>query len=208
MIHTLSLEEFLTIIACIVAFVYIGVIVAVKYFDIQYGDLYKSSSNSVNVAGGDKYNNIVSTFQPNPIHQDGMDCFIRALCKYYNKSWDEVYDILSSFAKSKKLILDNQKVVLSYFEEHGFDVKLIEDKNISFSVACKRYSKQYDTFFLIGNNHIVCCDNDFIYDSWDSRCLKVFYLITKKKEEKPVTHKFLNYMSKCHGAMSKRHKNK
>ena len=199
---------FICIIVYIIVFTSICTTIIIKYIDNNKYGMHKTSSNFVIATNNRKYNNI-TLFQPNPVHSDGADCFIRALCKYYGKTWDEIYDILSLFAKTKKLILDNQKVVLSYFEENGFNTKLIEHKNISFSKACKTYSKQYDKFFLLGNNHIVCCENGVIYDSWDSRDLKVFYLITKKKENNKdrMSYKLLKYMSKCHRHMSKWHKN-
>lgn len=123
------------------------------------------------------YDNYIP-FQPNSKSNEGYDCTIRSLCAYYNINWHQAFEILFKFTKKNQIMFNNEECLKIFFTSNGFNTIDIQDKSLSFSEVCKIYTDQgYKQFFILGNNHIVCCKNGNILDSFDSRINKAYAVI-------------------------------
>ena len=106
---------------------------------------------------------------PNPIKKQVPDCVIRAFCIALNKPWLEVFDELTSLARSEFSITADDNIWGLYLYEHGFDQFLLPHecpRCITIRQFCNIFPKG---LYIIGTgSHAVTVIDGNYYDSWDS----------------------------------------
>lgn len=105
----------------------------------------------------------------NPNRNRVGDCTIRALTKALNKSWDEVYSgtALEGFLRSD--MPSSDAVWHSYLKRQGFKPHFLPDDfpyEYTVNDFCEDFPEGLYVVCLSG--HVVCVEDGFYYDSWDS----------------------------------------
>lgn len=104
-------------------------------------------------------------YNANPYGRRVNDCTIRAISLATEKSWDDTYKELSAFARLQGIMLDDVSYIDSYLE-YNFD-KIYESKNRNLTVGDFANKWYEGTFLITMRNHITCCINGIIYDTFD-----------------------------------------
>lgn len=103
----------------------------------------------------------------NSYRQNVNDCFVRALSKLLNKSWDEVFKDVAEIAFENKMMYNSVKCNEIYLDKFGF--KYQEPIYRSISVGEFMYNHKSGEY-LIGNygsmrsTHIIAYINGTVYD--------------------------------------------
>lgn len=92
------------------------------------------------------------------------DCSIRAISLAECKTWDETYRELSDIARRKAIILDDVKFIDplldSRYKRYYCDDMFVGDFVDNHPIG---------TYLITMNNHITCCIDGCIYDTFDCR---------------------------------------
>lgn len=125
-------------------------------------------------------------YNPNPLGKLTGDCVIRALTKFLNLSWYDIYDDLYWFGRDMADNAITNEVWHEYLYDLGFDKIQIPD-TCPYCYSVEEFCKDhpYGTYLLavavnyrdyfgtshsgkpIGN-HVVCVKNGDYYDTWNS----------------------------------------
>lgn len=107
-------------------------------------------------------------YNPNPIRGNRVgDCTVRAICKATGKTWDQVYAGLAAYGFSCKDMPSANHVWGKYLWEQGFRQHLIDEYwNYTVEDFCRDHPK--GTYILAIGDHVVCVEDGFYYDSWNS----------------------------------------
>lgn len=112
-------------------------------------------------------------YNPNPLKKNVGDCTLRAYCKFTGKTWEEVYDMSSKFAKNECGIMDESPVVNKFIQEK-LNCKLVwpkKENKITINEFAKTHNKGK---YIVGvRGHVVAVINGYYYDSWDSGDKKI-----------------------------------
>lgn len=120
--------------------------------------------------------NYYKTYNPNPARNRVGDCTARAICKATGKSWDDVFLSLCAFGFAEKDYPSSNSVWGKYLRSQGFRRYLIDDDLENYTVEnfCADHPK--GTYILAIEGHVVCVQDGFYYDSWDSgQEIPIFY---------------------------------
>ena len=125
-------------------------------------------------------------FQPN--NKDTKDkfgdCVVRALCKVFDKSWLETYDILVKKGRELQDMPDDKPVYEAVLKEMGFVYTGISNKKGSKRPLVKQFAKKEKrATVMVVANHLVACQDGYFYDMWDCGN-KAMYGYWTKGEEK------------------------
>lgn len=104
-------------------------------------------------------------YNPNPRRNRVGDCTARAICKATGKTWDEVFVSLCTYGYVEKDYPSANHIWGKYLKVQGFKRYLIED-DLTVSEFCELHPK--GTYILAIDGHVVCVQDGFYYDSWDS----------------------------------------
>lgn len=107
-------------------------------------------------------------FNPNPARQRVGDCTVRAICKATGQDWNRTYCALSAYGLHAKDMPSANHVWGKYLRELDFRRYMIEDNKKDYTVAdfCRDHPK--GIYILAIEGHVVCVQDGFYYDSWDS----------------------------------------
>lgn len=115
-------------------------------------------------------------YNANPTNKLENDCTIRAISTAIGKSWDYVYDMLSTEAQRQGTMQDDRDFILDFLD---YNFEQVPTYGLTVGEVAKMYNK--DTVLITMNGHITCAKNDGkIYDTFDcSNRLAEFCWIVK-----------------------------
>lgn len=108
-------------------------------------------------------------YNANPKHKFTNDCVIRAISKAKGKSWYDIFNILSQYARQDCDILNSKSVFDKYLTQTGF----IKHKQPRHSDNTKytgdEFAKEFNKGIYVLNmaNHLTVCVDGKIYDTWN-----------------------------------------
>lgn len=106
----------------------------------------------------------------NPKGKKVGDCVIRAIAKAENKTWFEVFDVLTKVARENFSVLNDQCVYVKYLEKYRkIDVKYVDcktGKNKRYTVNDVSYFP--GTYLIQVSGHMTTVVDGVIYDIWDT----------------------------------------
>ena len=107
-------------------------------------------------------------YNANPYKRRVNDCTVRAISLALNITWDNAYDLLSSYAKAQGIMMDDVEYIDDFLEQH-FE-KLCGCKNrIRITVEEFVNDNPVGTFLITMNGHITCSINGVIYDTYNPK---------------------------------------
>lgn len=115
-------------------------------------------------------------YNPNPARSRVGDCTVRAICKATGQEWNKVYCALAAYGLHAKDMPSANHVWGRYLREQGFRRYLIDDDKDNYTVEDFCRDNPTGTYILAIEGHVVCVQDGFYYDSWDSgQEIPVFY---------------------------------
>ena len=119
-------------------------------------------------------------YNPNPIHNRVGDCTIRAICKAMTQDWESTYAGLTTCGYMMCDMPSSNNVWGRYLKRNGFIRRLVEDHGKDYyTVEDFRIDNPTGTFILAIDGHVVCVQDGFYYDTWDSGEEEPIYYWTK-----------------------------
>lgn len=104
-------------------------------------------------------------YNANPRQRRVNDCTVRAISLATNKTWDETYQELSSFARSQAIMPDEVEYIDEYLDRHF--KKLCGCKEDRITVREFVLDNPMGTYLITMSGHITCCIDGYIYDTFD-----------------------------------------
>lgn len=121
-------------------------------------------------------NSLYQHYNPNPARSRVGDCTVRAICKATEQEWNKVYCALAAYGLHAKDMPSANHVWGRYLRELGYRRHLIEDDKDNYTVEDFCRDNPTGTYILAIEGHVVCVQDGFYYDSWDSgQEIPVFY---------------------------------
>lgn len=109
-------------------------------------------------------------YNPNPIKGKRVgDCTVRAITKAMNSTWEQVYAGLTAYGFMCRDMPSANNVWGRYLRQNGFKRYLVDDKDMEIYTVedfCIDHPK--GTYILAIDGHVVCVEDGYYYDSWDS----------------------------------------
>ena len=119
-------------------------------------------------------------YNPNPRKKRVGDCTVRALCKALDQSWETIYAALTAYGFMDCDMPSANNVWGKYLKKMGFSRYFVDDKGQDVYTVedfCKDHPS--GTYILALDGHVVCVENGYYYDSWDSGYEEPIYYWTK-----------------------------
>lgn len=115
-------------------------------------------------------------YNPNPSKSRVGDCTVRAICKATGQEWNKVYCSLAAYGLYAKDMPSANHVWGKYLRDQGFRRYLVDDDKDNYTVEDFCRDNPTGTYILAIEGHVVCVQDGFYYDSWDSgQEIPVFY---------------------------------
>ena len=95
----------------------------------------------------------------NPFKRIQSDCFIRALSCATGKSWDYIYEHISTIAQSQGAMMNDRSFILNYLDRRYKRVPV----EYTVSETAEKYSRHI--VLITTRGHITCSKYGIIYDS-------------------------------------------
>ena len=107
-------------------------------------------------------------YNPNPIKNRVGDCTVRAISKALGQDWETTYAGLTAYGFIRGDMPNANHVWGAYLKSKGFKQYVIETIKEFYTVEdfCNDYP--LGTFILAIDGHVVCVEDGFYYDTWDS----------------------------------------
>ena len=113
-------------------------------------------------------------YNPNPCGFRVGDCTVRAICKATGKPWEHIYCALAAYGLESKDLPSANHVWGKYLYDIGYRRHLIENMDSTVADFCQNHPS--GTYILAIDGHVVCAQDGFFYDTWDSsREIPVYY---------------------------------
>ena len=120
-------------------------------------------------------------FNPNPFNKSVGDCVIRAICKAMDKSWNEVFIELFTFAYNLKDMPSSNFVWGKYLQSKGYKKYLIPDICPDcYTINDFAVNSPHGTFIVGTGTHVTCIIDGIIYDSWNCGSETPIYYFVKE----------------------------
>lgn len=105
-------------------------------------------------------------YNANPLGRKVNDCTVRAIALATGESWDSTYNYLSDYAQQEAVMMDNV-VYIDKFLDKNFEKIYTNEKGYNMTVddVSKRWYK--GTYLITMKNHITCCIDGIIYDTFN-----------------------------------------
>lgn len=116
-------------------------------------------------------------YNPNPYGKNVGDCTVRALSKALNQSWDTTYWGLCIEGNLRGDMPSANATWGAYLRRHGFQRELAPEDT---TVAEFADAHPNGTYILALSGHVVCIQDNTLYDSWDSSREIVLYFWRKE----------------------------
>ena len=107
-------------------------------------------------------------YNVNPRLRHVNDCTVRAISLALNISWENAYDLLSSYAKEQGVMMDEVTYIDDFLEKHFKKWCGCKDK-VKVTVEQFVESHPVGTFLITMRGHITCCINGCIYDTFNPK---------------------------------------
>jgi hypothetical protein len=104
------------------------------------------------------------------------DCVIRALTKFFDKSWLEIFDELVDIARKNQDIINSNLSYETLLKNHNCVYHKIprDQKKQELSTFLKGNKEKYFVLVRVGyGGHCVCVDGKDYFDTWDCGEYKV-----------------------------------
>lgn len=120
-------------------------------------------------------------YNANPYGRRINDCTVRAISLATSQSWDDTYEELSNFARVQGTMFDDVAYIDSYLDIK-FD-KIYEELRNKITVKDFVKMNSYGTYLITMRDHITCCINGIIYDTFNpsDRLVWGIYKVEKKR---------------------------
>lgn len=105
-------------------------------------------------------------YNANPLGRKVNDCTVRAIALATGESWDSTYNYLSDYAQQEAVMMDNV-VYIDKFLDRNFEKIYTNEKGYNMTVddVSKRWYR--GTYLITMKNHITCCIDGIIYDTFN-----------------------------------------
>lgn len=111
-------------------------------------------------------------FNPNPLGKNVGDCTVRALSKALDQTWENTFVGLCLEGFMLNDMPSANSVWGSYLRRYGYQRSLAPD---DMTVAEFADEHPDGTYILALSGHVVCIQDNTLYDSWDSSNEIVLY---------------------------------
>ncbi len=108
-------------------------------------------------------------YNPNPMGSRVGDCAIRAISRAMAQDWETTYAGLTAYGYMMCDMPNANHVFGAYLEDNGYEQFLLDRKGKKLYTVvdfCKDNPK--GTYILAIEGHVVCVQDGFYCDSWDS----------------------------------------
>lgn len=122
-------------------------------------------------------------FNPNPIY-DGknkrwkhVDCTVRSICAATDLTWEKAYNLLSTIGLHEYVMPNDMVAYTKAITSLGFrSVKKCKKGTTKVKDIANQSKKGNKVYLCKVKNHVVCCREGNILDTWDSSdCLVTQY---------------------------------
>lgn len=118
-------------------------------------------------------------YNANPLGRNVNDCSVRAIACATDRSWYDVYDELSSYAREKAITFSEVEFINNYLSEKY--ERFCPDRNKIHTVQDFLDLQLSGHWLITMSNHITCAIDGILYDTFDCSD-KLFWCIYKVKE--------------------------
>lgn len=113
--------------------------------------------------------NLWKPYNPNPKLNRVGDCTVRAITKATGKTWEQVYAALTAYGFMWCDMPSANHVWGNYLKSQGFVRDFVDDHGQALYTVddfCRDHPT--GTYILAIDGHVVCVEDGFYWDSWDS----------------------------------------
>lgn len=108
-------------------------------------------------------------YNANPFHNKVGDCTVRAISKALNQNWYETFVDLCLQGIALCDMPSANNVWGAYLKSKGFERNILPDTCPNcYTVEDFCEEHPIGTYILALGTHVICCQNGFYYDTWDS----------------------------------------
>ena len=123
-------------------------------------------------------------YNPNPLGKDVGDCVIRAISKALDYDWEKTYTELALQGYMMSDMPSSNAVWGTYLLNKGFQEKSIISKCTNCYTIDDFCNDNPKGVYIIGTgNHVVCCIDGVLYDSFNSQNMLPIYFFEKVKND-------------------------
>lgn len=119
-------------------------------------------------------------YNSNPRRNRVGDCTVRAISKAMNRDWEEIFVGLTAYGFMMCDMPSANNVWGRYLKINGFSRYLVDDKGKDYYTVddfCR--DNPSGTYILAIDGHVVCVQDGYYYDTWDSGQEEPIYYWTK-----------------------------
>ena len=119
-------------------------------------------------------------YNPNPMQSRVGDCTVRAICTAMDQDWEQTFAALTAYGFMMRDMPSANKVWGKYLKKSGFNRYLVDDRGRDiYTVKDFCIYHPSGTFILAIDGHVVCVQDGYYYDTWDSGQEEPIYYWTK-----------------------------
>ena len=108
-------------------------------------------------------------YNPNPRCNRVGDCTVRAISKAMEQSWEQTYAGLTAYGFMYGDMPSANNVWGNYLKRNGYRRYLVDDHGKDYyTVEDFCIDNPSGTYILAIEGHVVCVQDGFYYDTWDS----------------------------------------
>lgn len=120
---------------------------------------------------------------PNPSGKQVGDCTVRALSKALNQSWEQTYAGLTAYGYMMCDMPSANAVWGAYLRRNGFRRYIVDDGGKDgYTVKDFCVDNPRGIYVLAIDGHVICVEDGYYFDSWDSgNEIPVYYWTRRRK---------------------------
>ena len=119
-------------------------------------------------------------YNPNPKHNRVGDCTVRVISKAMDQDWERTFAGLTAYGFMMCDMPSANIVWGRYLKKNGFTRYLVDDQGKDFyTVKDFCLDNPKGTYILAIDGHVVCVQDGYYYDTWDSGQEEPIYYWTK-----------------------------
>ena len=105
-------------------------------------------------------------YNANPLGRKINDCTVRAIALATGESWDSTYNFLSDFAQQEAVMMDDVNYIDKFLDKNFIKIYTnTNGYNMTVDDVARRWYK--GTYLITMKNHITCCIDGVIYDTFN-----------------------------------------
>lgn len=115
-------------------------------------------------------------YNPNPANRNVSDCAVRAVAKALDLSWEEAFVCLCIQGLMDSDLPHANHVWGDFLKNRGFQRGLVPD-----GITVQEFADDHPrgTYILALSGHVVCVQDNTLYDTWPSGNEVVLYYLRK-----------------------------